>query len=95
VRVVVNHLSFREPIPQGVIDAAAGACEQVVDAGGLGASLIREDDTHATLVLTFPDLETEERVKSEIGGPWMNEHVVPLLAGPPERSSGTVVAGSL
>ena len=45
------------------------------------------------LVLTS-DSETGERIKSEIGGPWMNEHIAPLLAGPPGQSSGAVVAGS-
>lgn len=95
MRVVVNHLSFREPIPRAVFETADEACRRLVDAGGLSASLIQEDERHATLVLSFPDLETEERVKSEIGGPWMKEHVVPLLAAPPDRSSGVVVAGSL
>lgn len=78
-----------------MIDAAEEACQRLVDAGGLAASLIQEDETQGTFVLTFPDLETEERIKSEIGGPWMNEHVVPLLAEPPDRSSGAVIAGSL
>jgi hypothetical protein len=42
----------------------------------------------------FRDLETEERIKSEVGGPWMREHIVPLLAAPTERTSGDVVAGA-
>ena len=65
-----------------------------MNAGGDSASLVKVDDTHAILILTFPDLETEERIKAEIGGPWMKEHVVPLLAGPTERSSGEVVAAN-
>ena len=52
------------------------------------------DERHAMLVLGFPDAETEERIKSEIGGPWMREHVVPLLDAPPERWSGEVVASA-
>jgi hypothetical protein len=95
VRVVVNHLRFKDPLPREVIDAAEEVCQRLVEAGGLAASLIQVDETHAVLVLTFPDSETEERIKSEIGGPWMKEHVVPLLAGATERSSGAVVAGSL
>ena len=51
------------------------------------------DERHAMIVLGFPDTATEERIKSEIGGPWMREQVIPLLAGPPERTSGEVVAG--
>lgn len=94
VRVVVNHLSFAEPIPDSVIESARDAVREVVAAGGLDARFVRVDETHAILVLTFPDLETEERVKTEVGGPWMREHVVPLLTGPPERSTGEVVAGT-
>ncbi len=95
MRVVVNHLRFKEPLPSAVVDSAEEACQRLVEAGGLAASLIQVDETQAILVLTFPDLETEERIKSEIGGPWMKEHVVPLLAEPTDRSSGMVVAGSL
>lgn len=63
------------------------------EAGGLDARLVKVDETRAILVLPFPDVETEERIKSEVGGPWMREHIVPLLAEPPERASGDVVAG--
>ena len=94
MRVVVNHLSFAEPIPDSVIESARDAARAVVAAGGLDARLVKVDETHAILLLTFPDLDTEERVKSDVGGPWMREHVVPLLTGPPERSSGEVVAGT-
>ena len=93
MRIAVNHLSFAEPIPASVIESAQDAVRAVVEAGGLDARLVEVDETHAILVLTFPDVETEERIKS-VGGPWMREHVVPLLAGPTERASGEVVAGS-
>jgi hypothetical protein len=94
VRIVVNHLRFEQPLPGDLIASAEDACRRLVDAGGLAASLVRVNERHAILILTFPDLETEERIKSEIGGPWMKEHVLPLLASPTERSSGEVVAGA-
>jgi hypothetical protein len=93
MRMVVNHLTFAEPIPSSVIESARDAVQAVVEAGGLDARLVKVDETRAILVLTFPDLETEERIKSEVGGPWMREHIVPLLAEPTERASGEVVAG--
>ena len=93
MRIAVNHLTFAEPIPASVIESAQDAVRAVVEAGGLDARLVKVDETHAILVLTFPDVETEERIKSEVGGPWMRENVVPLLAGPTERASGEVVAG--
>ncbi len=94
MRIVVNHLRFERPLPGDLIASAEDVCRQLVDAGGLAANLVRVDERHAILILTFPDLETEERIKSEIGGPWMKEHIVPLLAAPTERSSGEVVAAA-
>jgi hypothetical protein len=38
--------------------------------------------------------ETLERIATDIGSPWMRANVVPLLAGPPQRSVGPVLAGS-
>ena len=93
MRMVVNHLNFAEPIPASVIESARDAAQAVVEAGGLDARLVKVDETHAILVLTFPNFETEERIKSAVGGPWMREHIVPLLAEPTERASGEVVAG--
>ena len=93
MRMVINQLTFAEPIPVSFIESARDAVQAVVEAGGLDARLVKIDEIHAILVLTFPDLETEERIKSEVGGPWMREHIVPLLAEPPERASGEVVAG--
>jgi hypothetical protein len=94
VRIVVNHLRLKEPLTEAVIEAADDVTQRIVDAGGLAASLVQVDGTHAILVLTFPDPETEERIKSGIGGPWMREHIIPLLEGPTERHSGEAVAAS-
>jgi hypothetical protein len=44
VRVVVNHLWFKEPITYAVIEAAKGAIQALVDAGGLAASLAQVDE---------------------------------------------------
>ena len=85
-------MSFKEPIPDSAIDSAKEASRVVGEAGG-ELRLVKVDERHAILVLGFPDVETEERIKSEIGGPWMRDHIVPLLDAPPERSSGEVVAG--
>jgi hypothetical protein len=94
MRVVVNHLKFTDAIPEAVVEPARERLRAIVEAGGLEARLVKVDERHAMLVLVFPDLETEERVKTEIGGPWMRQHIIPLLAGPTERSSGVVVADS-
>jgi hypothetical protein len=88
--VVVNHLRLREPLPDGsFLDEAVRA---VVDAGGLSAQVVKVDETHLILVLTFPTVEEAERIAREVGGPMMREHITPLLAAPTERSVGEVVA---
>ena len=92
MRMAVNHLTFAEPIPEAVVESAQDAVRAVEQAGG-ECRLVRVDETHAFLLLGFPDADTEERIKNEIGGPWMREHIIPLLASPPERTSGDVVAG--
>jgi hypothetical protein len=94
VRVVVNELTFKEPMSDAIIEAATEVAQVMVDAGGLSINLVQVDETHAILVLSFPNLETQERIKSEIGGPWMREHIVPFLEGSPKRRSGEVVASS-
>ncbi len=94
MRVVINHLRLERPLPAAVIDSAQDACERVVAGGGTAATLVSVDPHHAVLILTFPDAETEERVKAEIGGPWTKEHVVPLLADGTDRSTGEILASA-
>ena len=94
VRVVVNHLRFKEPIPTAVIDAAKDVTQQLVDASGLAASLVEVDRNGRDPRPVVADVEAEDRIKSEIGGPWMREHIIPLLGGSTERHSGEVDAGA-
>jgi len=91
MRIVVNHLTFEQPPTQDVIDVAYAAGQKLVDAGGLAFHLVQVDETHVMLVLFFPDLETEERITREIGGPLMREHILPLLSEPTRRSSGEAI----
>ncbi len=46
------------------------------------------------LLILADTTETLDRLTTEVGSPWMMEHVVPLLSGPPERHIGPVVATS-
>ena len=52
------------------------------------------DDTHLILVLMFAPPEDADRVSREVGGPWMRENIVPLLARDTERSVGEVIASA-
>ena len=66
----------------------------VVDAGALAARVVKVDETHLILILEFPTTEDAGRVAREVGGPWMNEHIRPLLAGDTVRSVGEVIASA-
>jgi hypothetical protein len=94
VHVVVNHLRLRESVGNATVRAAQEAVEQVVAAGGLMARLLKVDDTHLILVLDFASADDADRIAREVGGPWMREHMVPLLAGETERSVGEVIASA-
>jgi hypothetical protein len=94
VHVVVNHLHLREPVTDATVQVAREGVQRVVDAGGLAAHLAKVDDTHLILVLMFALAEDAARISREVGGPWMREHIVPLLARDTERSVGEVIASA-
>jgi hypothetical protein len=94
VHIVVNHLHLREPAPEATLEATRDAAQRVVDAGALGAKVASVDERHLILILEFSSAEDADRIAREVGGPWMREHIVPLLAQDTERSVGEVIASS-
>jgi hypothetical protein len=94
VHVVVNHLHLRDPLTDETRRAAEDAVRLVVDAGALAAEVAQVDETHLILLLTFATAEDADRVAREVGGPWMREHVVPLLARDTDRSVGEIIASA-
>jgi hypothetical protein len=52
------------------------------------------DDKHLILILELSTAEDADRIAREVGGPWMREHISPLLAGDTERSVGEVIAAA-
>jgi len=94
MHVVINHLHFRDPVTDTTVEAFQGAVRQMIDAGGLAARVAKVDDTHLILLLDFHSPEDADRIAREIGGPWMRDNVVPLLAGDTERSVGEVIASA-
>jgi hypothetical protein len=93
---VVNHLHFREaPDP----DLFARAEEEVVPQarnieGFRGLHVVQVAPDHFILIITGDNPEVLNQVATEVGSPWMTAHVVPLLASPPERHVGPLVATS-
>jgi hypothetical protein len=94
VHLVINHLRLRDPVSDATIQAARQGMELVVDAGALAARVAKVDETHLILILEFAGAEDADRVAREVGGPWMREHITPLLAGDTERSVGEVIASA-
>jgi hypothetical protein len=68
--------------------------QRVVAAGALAGRVAKVDERHLILLLHFPTAEEADRVAREVGGPWMREHIRPLLARATERSVGEVIASA-
>jgi hypothetical protein len=94
VHVVVNHLRLRDPLSEQTVQAAEAGMRLVVEAGGSRGQVLKVDDRHLILILEFPSAEEADRVAREVGGPWMREHIRPLLAGDTERHVGEVIAST-
>jgi hypothetical protein len=94
LHVVVNHLRLREPLPDATVETAQKAMQSVVDAGALAARLAKADELHLILILEFSSAEDADRIAREVGGPWMREHIRPLLAGDTERTVAEVIASA-
>lgn len=94
MHVVVNHLHLREPVPEATVEAMQTAIRLVVDAGGIAGRVAKVDDTHLILILDFSSAEDADRIAREVGGPWMREHIRPLLAGDTERYVAEIIAST-
>jgi hypothetical protein len=91
---VVSHLHFREaPSP----DLFARAQDEVVPQarkieGFRGLHVVQVAPDHFILIVTGDTPEVLDTIATEVGSPWMVANVLPLLASPPERHLGSLVA---
>jgi hypothetical protein len=92
--VVVNHLHLTDPLTDATAQAFRDFMSRIVHAGARAARVLRVGDTHLVLILDFASAEDADRIATDVGGPWMREHVIPLLARGPERSVGEVIASA-
>ena len=93
---MVNLLTFKEPVDRALFEAAQRELVPRMREveGFLDLHVIQTSDTEVVLVILGDTVETLDRVATEIGSPWMMANVVPLLAGPPQRHIGPVIASS-
>lgn len=94
MHVVVNHLRLRDPLSDATRAALQDGVRLCVEAGGLGARIAQVDERHLILILDFENEDDANRVAREVGGPWMREHITPLLADGTDRSVGEVIASA-
>lgn len=94
MHIVVNHLHFREPFDRDLFERARAAIEGPASAidGFRRLVVVQAGEDHAILIIEGDDAAVLDRLATEVGGPWMTEHIVPLLTGPPQRSLGEVIA---
>ena len=91
---VINHLYFRQaPHPDLFALAEQEVVPQARITEGIGGlHIVQVTPDHFILVILGDDIEVLDKFAAEVGSPWMVEHVVPLLASPPERHVGPLVA---
>ena len=95
MHVVVNHLHLRDPVSDITVESMPDAVQLAVDAGAIAARVLKVDERHLILLLEFASPEDANRMARDVGGPWMRENIVPLLASPTERSLGEVIASAV
>lgn len=95
MHAVLNHLRFRDDVDPQLFAGMAEVVPQMRAIDGFGGiHIIQTSRKEVTLVILAIDAETLDRLAVEVGSPWMVAHVVPLLAGPPDRQVGLVLASS-
>jgi hypothetical protein len=94
MHIVINHLRLRDPVAASTVAASQDAVRLVVEAGALAARVAKVDESHLVLVLEFQTAEDADRIAREVGGPWMRENILPLLASDTERNVGEVIASA-
>lgn len=93
MHAVVNHLTFKEPVPGDLFargEAELGPAMRAIDGFG-GFQVAQVSDTEVVLLIFGADEGVVDRIATEVGSPWMREHIVPLLAAPPDRKVGPVI----
>ena len=92
MHAVVNTLRFAADVDPALFadmdDVVAGM--RAVP-GFVGAHVVQSGVREVVLVILGDSAEALDRVATEVGSPWMAEHVVPLLAEPPDRRVGPVL----
>ncbi len=92
---VVNILTFRDPVDPSVFDGVVPVIARMREIEGFeDLHIVHTGEREVVLIIFADTTETLDRLATEVGSPWMMEHVVPLLAAPPHRRLGPVIQSS-
>jgi hypothetical protein len=93
MHAVVNTLTFADDVDPATFAATDEVIGQMQAIGGFTAlHVVQTGPQEVTLVILGDSAETLDRLATEVGSPWMMATIVPLLAGPPDRKVGPVLA---
>ena len=96
MHAIVNHLSFKAPIEDTLIQKVEQDLKpKVLALPGLhGFYLVQTAEDKAFIVLLYESLSALEEGTRTIGSPWFESNVGPYLSAPPQRSVGKVVVAA-
>ncbi|SRR5687768_13866478 len=93
---VVNVLQLKERPDPSLFERAVeelGPQMRAV-AGFQGLHVVQSGEAEIVLIILADTTETLDDIATRIGSPWMLEHVAPLLAAPPQRHLGEIIASA-
>lgn len=93
---VVNILQFKEtPDPalfKRAVDEPGPQMRKIV--GFRALQVVQTGDLEVILLILAESVDVLDQIATEVGSPWMIANVVPLLARPPQRHIGDVIASA-
>lgn len=93
---VVNVLQFKERPDPSLFERAVeelGPRMREVE-GFRGLHVVQSGEAEIVLIIFADTSDTLDEIATRIGSPWMLEHVAPLLASPPQRHLGELIASA-
>jgi hypothetical protein len=91
---VVNRLTFAAPVDETVAVTFQRVMPAIRESGCRSAHVVQTGEREVHLVLLFDSAEQAAEITERVGSPLMREHIVPLLDGPTDRRTGTVIAST-
>lgn len=96
MHAVINSLRFTDPVDPALFTLAEQELAQGMRTveGFKSFDAVQVAAERVVVVIVGDDAEVLNRLATEVGSPWMLANVVPLLAAPPDRRIGPVLAST-